>query len=479
MLVSPDVKLYVKPVYTHIIHTAAYAGPCRPDGDTKEQEYDERTGLEQFELLKKKLDGFFDSSIVIMDAAYLTMKDDFYVREEELDKLRDDMPQTDVILSIGHQKMTYDIALKYNKPVISLGCCYATDPIAKLKEMGREAIGYIDLQHMKEKIHLLRAKKAIAQTKILSVIKDDIVTVGVISCIRDLDVLETVYGIKFKFLESKELLAAVNALTETELAQARAITEDLVSHAESAAIDREYVLRNVKFYVAVKKYLEFYGCNAFTIPCFEICATRILNKEKYVFCLGHSLLKEDGVPSACESDINVLLALIVLMNLTDSAPHMGNVHPVVRDSAFALNMTPPDEDLRGMDNLVRIEHAVPTRFMKGRHQAQMPYTLRSFTTAGWGATMGYDFDQDKGQTVTFLRFAPSAKTLMVATGEIVKSLDQSTVGCDVGFYAKVNDVEDFFQKQQQVGHHFAWVYGDVTREITELAALWNVDVLLS
>ena len=478
MLISPEIKLHILPVYTHIIHTGAYSGPCRPGGSKQEQDYDERVSLEYFDILKAKLSDYFDDSIVILEPVYLQMKDDFYVRDEDVDKLSGIMDQTDAVLSIGHQKVTCDMALRFHKPVISLGCCYGTDPIAKLKDLGMEAYGYIDLEHMRKKIHLLRVKKAVAQTKVLSVLKDNPVTVGVTSCISDLDKLEKVYGIRFHCMESREVLDAVENLSDSDMEKAREITKELVENADSCAMEPEYVLRSVRFYVAVKNYLEKYNCNAFTIPCFEICATRVLNNQKYVFCLGHSLLKEDGIPSACESDINVLLALILLMNLTDSAPHMGNLHPVVKDYEFALTTLPPEE-LQKCDNLIRIEHAVTTRMMKGRHQAKSPYSIRSFTTDAWGATMGYDFDLDKGKTVTFLRFGPSGTKLMVATGEIVKAVDDPGAGCAVGFYAKVNDVEDFFQKQQQVGHHFAWVYGDISKEIIELAALWNLEVLES
>lgn len=39
--------------------------------------------------------------------------------------------------------------------------------------------------------------------------------------------------------------------------------------------------------------MKHYDCNAFTMPCFEVCATRELDKRKLTFCLAHSLFKDE------------------------------------------------------------------------------------------------------------------------------------------------------------------------------------------
>lgn len=100
-----------------------------------------------------------------------------------------------------------------------------------------------------------------------------------------------------------------------------------MAQAEDCSISREMLVNSTKVYVATKKLLERYECNAFTLPCFEICATGRINKEKYTWCLTHSLLKEEGIPSACESDYNALLSMIVVMAVAGNAPHMANTHP--------------------------------------------------------------------------------------------------------------------------------------------------------
>ena len=148
------------------------------------------------------------------------------------------------------------------------------------------------------------------------------------------------------------------------------------------------LVNSTKVYVATKKLLERYECNAFTLPCFEICATGRINKEKYTWCLTHSLLKEEGIPSACESDYNALLSMIVVMAVAGNAPHMANTHP-------ALSYEIP-QDVPNTGNLIKLYHAVPTRYMKGRDNQPAPFGLHCFTEDRWGATMRYHYNQDIG-----------------------------------------------------------------------------------
>lgn len=69
-------------------------------------------------------------------------------------------------------------------------------------------------------------------------------------------------------------------------------------------------------------------------------------------------MKEEGIPSACESDYNALLSMIVVMAVAGNAPHMANTHP-------ALSYEIP-QDVPNTGNLIKLYHAVPTRYMKGR-----------------------------------------------------------------------------------------------------------------
>jgi hypothetical protein len=324
--------LNVKPVYVHLVHRSAYMGPCRSGKDKQlERSYDEMMAAENFQNMQEKLQELYknEEGICLQKPVYLPFLDEFIVRESELDLAKDE--DTDVFLLEGlmGQHLAVNLAKKYKKPMCSVGCCTAPDVTACLRAAGMEAYGCIDLADSVSVMRMLRAKKEIANTRCLIILKGDICTKGVESNIRDLDRLTNLWGVKFKFLNAEDFLHEIDILDEAGIRQAEKIADDLIAGATEARIDRDSVIRSAKVYVVVKRLLSLYDCNAFTVPCFEICATRKLNQERYTFCLTHTLLKEDGIPSACESDYNALLSMIVLMSLAGNAPHMGNTHPAL------------------------------------------------------------------------------------------------------------------------------------------------------
>lgn len=470
-----DEKLNIKPIYVHLIHRYPYMGPCRyGKGEQLEREYDEMMAAENFAKMKEKLEELYgkDDSVNVMEPVFMPQLDEFICREEELDLVRDDAFEADVFLLDGlmGQHLAVNVAKRFHKPMCAVGCCTSTDVTACLRAAGLESYGCIDLEGSKPIIRAMRARKGIRKTRILSVLKGDVISKGVESNIRDFDMLTNKWGITFKFINAGEFLDEIGKLTEEEVAEAEKVADDLIAGAERNYVDREYVVRSAKVYVTAKKMLALYDCNAFTIPCFEICATRRLNREKYTFCLTHSLLKEDGIPSACEADYNALVSMIVMMNLTDTAPHMGNLHPALAHEI--------PQDMEDKSNLIRIYHSVPTRKMHGRKEAPTSYGIQAFTEGGWGATLRHDFTADEGKEVTLVRFNPQGTQIMAAKGTIAKGIGYDAVGCDNGFLARVDDLDKFFEAQCNYGHHYVWVYGDVTAELKKLGELVGFTVEL-
>jgi hypothetical protein len=485
-----DQKLNVKPIFSHLIHSAPYEGPCRIGrSEQLTPEYDERVGAETFQTLKKNLKNLYSDDVNLLEPSYVTWTDDFVLRDEKLELADSDLNKTDIFLVNGHLANYYagELAKKYKKPVGTAGCC-STDSSAYLKSIGLEGYAYIDHSDAREHFSLLRARKGITHTRVLHVLKNTVVTKGVVSSIRNIDYLTQRYGIQFSFVNSQEVLDTVTNLDREGIKEAEATADKLIKNAEFCSMERQYVINSTKFYIAVKRLLEKYECNAFTIPCFEICATRRLDKEKYTFCLAHSLLKEEGIPSACEADLSALFAIDILMNITNSAPHMGNLHPANKTNSIpnlggggilvAEDFKNTPEKFKKMDNLVYIFHAVPTRYMGGRDKAPSSYGIQSFTYSGWGATLRYNYDKDINKEITFLRVDPTGTKMLATKAVIVGDVGyKDNIGCSTGFYAQVNDVKDFFKKESQVGHHHAWVYGDIRDKIKELGEIMGMEVI--
>lgn len=456
---SVEMVLKIKPVYVHLIHRTPYMGPCRyGEGEQLERAYDEMMAAENFEKMKKTIQEMYgnDSHYQLLKPVYLPQLDEFILRQEELDLVKPDIYEADVILMEGlmGQHIAVNLAKKFKKTIVAVGCCTSTDVTAGLKAAGFEAYGAVRMEDTWKIMQVLRARKGIRNTRVLSILKGDIISKGVESNITDLIGLTNTYGISFKFMNAGEFLDEIGKLTEEEIKEAEAVADDLIGGAKYNAMSRDYVVRSCKVYVTAKKMLSLYDCNAFTIPCFEICATHRLNNEKYTFCLTHSLLKEEGIPSACEADYSALVAMIVMMNILDNAPHMGNLHP-------ALPHEIP-ENLKDNQNLLKMFHAVPTRYMHGRDCQKADYAIRSFTAGNWGATIRYDFDQDKDEKITLIRCNPQATGMMAGRATILQGHGYDNIGCDIGYFAEVEDINVFFDRMCEYGHHYVWAYGDVS-----------------
>lgn len=468
-----DVVLKIKPVYVHLIHRYPYMGPCRyGEGIQLEQEYDEMMAAENFRKMQDIIQELYgnDSRFELLKPVYLPQTDEFICREEELDLVKEDIHEADVILMEGlmGQHLAVNLAKRFHKPMVAVGCCTSTDVTACLRAAGFESYGVYLMENSKPIMEILRARKGMENTRILCVLKGDVISKGVESDIRDFDRLTNKWGITFKYINSEEFLDEIGMLNEDEVRLAEKVADDLMAGSESCHMDREYMIRSCKVYVTARKMLERYDCNAFTMPCFEICATRRLNEEKYTFCLAHSLLKEDGIPSACESDHNALMAMIVLMNLANIAPHMGNTHP-------ALPHEIP-EHLKEEKNLLRIYHSVPTRYMHGRKEEPSPYGIRSFTAGNWGATLRYDYNADKGKTVTLIRFNPQGNKILAGRGVIEEGFGYDSIGCDNGYLAKVDNLHRFFNAMCNYGHHYVWGFGDLTEALRDMGEIAGFEV---
>jgi L-fucose isomerase-like protein len=480
-----DYKLKVKPAYMQLIHTSAYEGPCRlGKGEQLTTEFDTKIGYQKFKTFKETLDKTYDKSYVeFMDPELITWTDEFILREAQMEKLTSAVGKADLFLFDGvfHQFPAMEISENFKVPVGVIGCCASTDGVAGLRNMDLEAYGYIDPTDANRQFKFMQVKQAMRNTRVLVILKNDIVSKGVLSTVTNLQKVTRDLGVKFTFINAEDLFQAMDAYTPEQAKEAEDLAKDLNDNATDTNMSVENLTKSTKFYVVIKSLLEKYECNAFTMPCFEVCATRKFNDEyQCTPCLTHTLLKEQGIPSACESDINALLAMTVIMYLTRKAPHMGNTHPFANEvktdesTPSGLELIP---EIEGKKNIVSTWHAVQTRKMNGIDGPYDKYSLKSFTLSGWGATVRHDFSGDVGKEITLVRFHPNGKKMLAAKGTIVAGAGENTIGCSTGIYYTVKDSKDLFKKMLDFGHHYTWVYGDYIENLKELGDALNLEIV--
>ncbi|MFR1298241.1 MAG: hypothetical protein ACLSBD_00805 [Blautia massiliensis (ex Durand et al. 2017)] len=152
--------------------------------------------------------------------------------------------------------------------------------------------------------------------------------------------------------------------------------------------------RRAKYYLAAKKMMDIYDCNAFSTACHELCTTEIPQNRKFTPCMCHSIMKDEGIPSGCEEDLNALMAMLIMQYAGKRPAFMGN----------------PNHET---DELLRIHHAVPALQMNGYGTKPLAYKLWAFTGQGFGGKLQVDFTENDDDYITLGRFNPAGDTTCI------------------------------------------------------------------
>jgi L-fucose isomerase-like protein len=477
-----EVEIAVKPALCPLIHSDVWEGPCRPSagnkpqkeraaddlaarwslayGKTPEQERaDAQEGVKQFaESLKANLSPDFR----LLDPILMEYSEDFWIGPEQMAKLEPDRDKADVYLVSGMSYPATIIAETFKKPVVMRESMLAMDAVAYMKAKGLEGHAFSDFQDLNQLLSLLRTRKVFQQTNILIITDRGLPPYPVRSCM-DVSMLKDKFGIGSHFVSYREFASEMDEVIEDQEwgAKAEDRAEQLIKNAEETHIEKQYVKRSFEFYYAIKNLMQKYGCNAFTVECFELCASRVADKYEITPCLVHTLLKDEGVASACEADLNALLAMRLLMSAANKSSFMGN--PIVLSK----------------DQLV-VNHSVPGIKMAGYENPDLPYHLRHFVESGWGTKVMIDFTKLEEKTVTLARLDPLGTKIYLAKGEIVgcSGFNKGTlIGCSLAAHIRVPDAPECLRKLSDFGTHLSMVYGDYSREIQGLADMMGLEVV--
>jgi hypothetical protein len=455
-----NMKTVVQPVCPMLVHKSSYEGPCKTSPISPEEERKEQIKIcERFvKAVKKNL----TEEAVMLKPVSLEYNENYKISKSQWKKIEDDLQEADIILLSGYCR-AYGFE-RYKKPVAMIGHGVGNvDIAAYLRNNGIEGYAPYDWDEMNDLISLMRIRKDIERTKIL-VVTDrpgGLPSYGVKSIIPG-DTLKKRFGINCKYVSFKEFFDEMDRISRSrsENKEADEITENLIRKADRVDISKNFVKNDVNFYLTAKRLMEKYRCNGFTIDCFEVCSSKIPNERKFVPCLTHSLLKDEGYPSACENDLNAFLSTALEIYMSGKSVFMGN--PVF------------DKET----NIVHISHAEPGLKMKGFSNADLPYGLGHFIEGGWGTAIRYNFGVDRGEVVTLARFNPSSTNILITRGEIVGgSSGMGKLGCSSSVSIKIPNALEFFHQQANTGHHLSLVYGDYTRQIKKLSDMMKFQVI--
>ena len=425
-------KLIVRPIVGCLTHTHFWEGPCRA-GYAKDMtpEAEGAAATTAFEAAKDVLSKV-TPEIQLLPAIDARYDESFVVSRDIYSQIEERLDEVDVLQN-GNEGIDF---------------------AAYCRSIGVEAYVCMDLLDLNEIAHALWVRKVVANTRALVLTHGSMPTFGLQSVIRDPELIRQRYGMEIVKLPFRDIFKYMDEVTDDE---ARPIAERLMGGAMEVKVRRDWFINDIKYYLAAKKMMEVYDCNAFSTACHELCTSEIPQERKFTPCVCHSLLKDEGYPSGCEEDLNALLAMTIMQAAAMRPAFMGN----------------PNMET---DDLLRIHHAVPALCMNGYGSKPLQYKLWAFTGQGFGGKLQVDFTENADRYVTLGRFNPLADTLSLKCGEVLKS-EFDMVYCSPYYYIKMNDARGFMHQLAGFGNHQVLIFGDYTKMLHQIGEVMGFNVM--
>ena len=447
-----ETKLVVRPIIGCLTHSHFWEGPCRaghkedmtPEAESRAADQAYKDAVE---LLKGATDEI--DFLPAVDARY---NEKFVVPDSVWSQIDEDVDKVDFFLCMNWRIPKLE---RYRKPVVILqNGNEGIDFAAYCRNIGVEAYVCMDLTDLNEIAHLLWVRKAIRNTRALVLTAGSQPTFGIQSLIRDPEILRTRYGLEVIKLPFRDIFPYMDQITDEE---ARPIADRIIKGSSDTKVNTDWFINDVKYYLAARKMMEVYGCNAFSTACHELCTSEIPQNRKFTPCMCHSLMKDDGIPSGCEEDLNALMAMCVMQYIANRPAFMGN----------------PNMET---DEMIRLHHAVPALCMNGYGTKPMNYKLWAFTGQGFGGKLQVDFAQNEKNEVTLGRFNPAGDKMCVKVGNVLKT-EYDDVYCSPYYYIQMDDARHFMHTLAGFGHHQVLIFGDYSKQIKELSEIMNFTVV--
>jgi L-fucose isomerase-like protein len=172
-------------------------------------------------------------------------------------------------------------------------------------------------------------------------------------------------------------------------------------------------------------------------------------------CMGFMSLRDEGVATGCQSDLNATLTMMLVQELFGKPSFQQNA------------------GMDTQDNLFFGAHCTSPSRMHGPDGPAEPYILRSHNEAGWGCVPQVLFSE--GQVVTMaLYVAGEEPQMLIYSGEVVKCLPKLASGCRTNVLTTIREVDDVCDVK---GMHQAIFYGDHAKELREFCQLHRIEAV--
>lgn len=256
----------------------------------------------------------------------------------------------------------------------------------------------------------------------------------------DFPTIQSRFGVGFRQIENRELLEKQEA---TSKEKAQEVLDEWMRQVEEVVEPRkEELLEVTKFYLAMKEILHKNSASALGINCARLTEIKFIPP-----CWALAHLIDEGIPAACSADINTLIMMIILMDLSKGPSMMGNFNVnVQKKKAF-------------------ISHdVIPSKMTKGKLK------LYQYHYRGKGVTAYADV---KKEIVTIAGLRSDLKQMFVTTGKVISS--KNTGHCRIRVEIEVQHPEAI--REVICADHYPMVYGDYSKELEILGKTIDIEVL--
>ena len=200
---------------------------------------------------------------------------------------------------------------------------------------------------------------------------------------------------------------------------------------------RDDLTKAGRIYLAIKHILEDYHLDGFTIGCFDL-----IGKIKGTPCLALAMFNAQGIPAACEGELNSLLAMAIIRRFFNKPAFMGNIADYGEDYLILAHCTAP---------------------------IISPYKLRTHFESSMG--VGVEVRLPKGKASLMKMRGRKA---VVADVEVVGH-EHSENRCRTQLKLRVEDAMDFIDGT--MGNHHMLAYVDA-EELADLLSELGFEVML-
>ncbi|MFB3826489.1 MAG: hypothetical protein ACE15B_06950 [Bryobacteraceae bacterium] len=170
-------------------------------------------------------------------------------------------------------------------------------------------------------------------------------------------------------------------------------------------------------------------------------------------CMGFMDMRDEGIPTGCESDLDATLTMMLIQFLFDRP-------------AFQHNPTADTER-----NVYFGAHCTSAARMHGPDGPRESYALRSHAEAGWGCVPQVLFSA--GQKVTFGKYHSQAKppNMVIYSGTIAGCpANPPAGGCRTNLEVKLDGVEPM----QVKSHHLCLCYGENAAQLRAFCRMHDI-----